>query len=394
MSPLSSFGSMNDEMSDTLVTRAAPLRQWAEKRSCFLFGPRQTGKSSLMRTAFPDVPFYDLLDHREYARLLAAPQRLSEEIPARSRVAVIDEIQRLPDLLNEVHRLIETRGIRFVLSGSSARKLRRGGVNLLGGRARTHFLRPFTRRELGASFDLGRAIRHGLLPPVYLGDEPEEDLAAYVGNYLQQEIAAEGLTRNIPAFGRFLEVAALSNSTVVNFTQIASDAAVPRTTVHEYFEILRDTLIASEVPAFRDTKTRKALASSKWYFFDVGVASHLQGRLVRPRTPEFGPAFETWILHELLCHRDYANGAQVSHWKSRSNFEVDFILGDHTAVEVKGRADVPERDLRGLQALGEEKAVKRLICVSLEPRPRRVGKIEILPWADFLDSLWDGEFRE
>ena len=382
-------------MPDTTVSRLAPLRRWVEKRSCFLFGPRLTGKSSLLRAAFPEregVPYYDLLDHREYARLLAAPHLLGEEIPSRARVVVIDEVQRLPELLNEVHRLIETRGLRFVLSGSSARKLRRGGVNLLGGRARTHFLRPFSQRELGKAFDLGRAIRHGLLPPVYLGDEPEQDLGAYVGNYLQQEIAAEGLTRNIPAFSRFLEVAALSNATVVNFTQIASDAAVPRTTVHEYFEVLRDTLIASEVPAFRGTRSRKALASSKWYFFDVGVASHLQGRLVRPRTPEFGPAFETWILHELLCHRDYANGASVTHWKSRNNFEVDFILGDHTAVEVKGRADVPERDLRGLLAVAEEKSFKRLVCVSLAPRPRRVGRIEILPWADFLDALWEGEF--
>ena len=187
-------------------------------------------------------------------------------------------------------------------------------------------------------------------------------------------------------------MAALSNAAVVNFTQVASDAAVPRTTVHEYFEILRDTLIATEIPAFRDTRSRKALATSKWYFFDVGVASHLQGRLVRTRTPEFGPAFETWILHELLCHRDYAKGAPVTHWKSRNNFEVDFILGDHTAVEVRSRADVSERDLRGLLAVAEEKSFKRLVCVSLAPRPRRVGRIEILPWADFLDALWEGEF--
>lgn len=336
---------------------------------------------------------YDLLDHRDYAKFLAAPHRLGEEIPPSTRLVVIDEVQRLPDLLNEVHRLIETRRIRFVLTGSSARKLRRGGVNLLGGRARTRYLRPFTRGELGERFDLSRAIRHGLLPPIYLGDEPKDDLAAYIGNYLQQEIAAEGLTRNIPAFSRFLEVAALSNATVVNFTQVASDAAVPRTTVHEYFEILRDTLIASEIPAFRETRTRKALASSKWYFFDAGVASALQGRLVKPRTPEFGPAFETYLLHELLSCRDYAGGPDISHWKSRSNLEVDFILGDHTAVEVKGKTSVVERDLRGLRALAEERKMKRLICVSLEDRPRRVDGLQILPYGQFLDGLWAGEFK-
>jgi predicted AAA+ superfamily ATPase len=384
-------------MADTAIVRRAPVAEWAATRSCFIFGPRLTGKSSLLRRHFAGpgatTPMYDLLDHRDYAKFLAAPHRLGEEIPPSARLVVIDEVQRLPELLNEVHRLIETRRIRFVLTGSSARKLRRGGVNLLGGRARTRYLRPFTRGELGEQFDLNRAIQHGLLPPIYLGNEPKDDLAAYIGNYLQQEIAAEGLTRNVPAFSRFLEVAALSNATVVNFTQVASDAAVPRTTVHEYFEILRDTLIASEIPAFRETKTRKALASSKWYFFDAGVASALQGRLVQPRTPEFGPAFETYLLHELLSCRDYAGGPDVSHWKSRSNLEVDFILGDHTAVEVKGKASVVERDLRGLRALAEERKMKRLICVSLEDRPRRVDGLQILPYGQFLDGLWAGEFK-
>lgn len=384
-------------MVDASIIRRAPVAEWAATRSCFIFGPRLTGKSSLLRRLFAgpaNAPMYDLLDHRDYARLLAAPHRLGEEIPPSARLVVIDEVQRLPELLSEVHRLIETRRIRFVLTGSSARKLRRGGVNLLGGRARTRYLRPFTRQELGGRFDLNRAIQHGLLPPIYLGDEPKDDLAAYIGNYLQQEIAAEGLTRNIPGFSRFLEVAARSNATVVNFTQVASDAAVPRTTVHEYFEILKDTLIASEIPAFRETKTRKALASSKWYFFDPGVASALQGRLVTPRTPEFGPAFETYLLHELLSYRDYAGGPEVSHWKSRSNLEVDFILGDHTAVEIKGKTSVVERDLRGLRALAEERRMKRLICVALEDRPRRVGGLQILPYGQFLDALWAGEFND
>ncbi len=389
-------------MTDTSLIRLAPLRAWASEKSHFLFGPRLTGKSSLIRETFvmdggsspsPTVVFYDLLDSRDYGRLLANPHRLSEEIGPKTRQVVIDEVQRLPDLLNEVHRLIETRGIRFLLTGSSARKLRRGGVNLLGGRARTKFLHPFSRQELKGRFDLNRAIRHGLLPPIYLSDTPEDDLAAYVGNYLQQEIAAEGLTRNVPAFSRFLEVAAHSNATIVNFTSVASDAQVPRTTVHEYFEILKDTLILEEIPAFRKSRSRKALASSKWYFFDIGVASHLQGRLVRPRTPEFGPAFETYVLHELLCHRDYAKGQAVSHWRSASGFEVDFVLDDHTAIEVKAKANVSDRELRGLRALGEEKMVKRLLCVSLEPRARYLGDVTILPYGEFLDALWAGEYR-
>ena len=187
-------------------------------------------------------------------------------------------------------------------------------------------------------------------------------------------------------------MAALSNATIANFTNIASDAQVPRTTAHEYFEVLKDTLILHEIQAFQKTKTRKSLASSKWYFFDVGVVSFLQGRLVRPRTPEFGLAFETYILHELICHRDYGKGAPISHWRSASGFEVDFVLGDHTAIEVKGKTNVSVGELKGLRALGEERSLKRLICVSLETRRRRVGEVEVLPYGAFLDALWAGEY--
>jgi predicted AAA+ superfamily ATPase len=187
-------------------------------------------------------------------------------------------------------------------------------------------------------------------------------------------------------------VAALSNATVVNFTQLASDAQVARTTVYEYFDILRDTLILHEVPAWTAAQTRKPLVSSKYYFFDVGVVSSLQGRAVRRGTPEFGPAFETYLLHELVCHRDYASGSAVSHWRSASGFEVHFVLDDHTAIEVKAKANVAPRELRSLRALDEEKKVKRALCVSLEPRRRQVAGISILPWREFLDELWAGAY--
>jgi len=303
---------------------------------------------------------------------------------------VIDEVQRLPEILNEVHRLIEGRGIRFLLTGSSARKLRRGGVNLLGGRARTRHLHPLTYRELGSRFELGRAIARGLLPSIYFSDDPDADLEAYAGAYLQQEILAEGATRNVPAFSRFLRVAAACNATVVNFTAVASDAQVPRTTVYEYFDILRDTLVLHAVPAWTRSSARKPLVSPKYYFFDVGVASWLQGRPVRKGTPEFGAAFETWLLHELVCHRDYAGGAPVSHWRSASGYEVDFVLGDHTAIEVKAKENVGPRELRGLAALAEERPIKHALCISLDPRPRRVGGVRILPYGEFLDALWGG----
>jgi len=375
-----------------LIERFPDLKGWLGKKSHFLFGPRQTGKTFLIRRVLPQVRVYDLLDSSVYLALSQRPARLAEELSPRDKVVVIDEVQRLPDLLNEVHRLIEQRGLRFLLTGSSARKLRRGGVNLLGGRARTRYLHPLTCRELGTHFDLARAIERGLLPSMYFSDDPKADLDAYTGTYLQQEIVAEGATRNVPAFSRFLRVAALCNATLVNFTNVANDAQVPRTTVYEYFEILKDTLLLHEVPAWRLSRKRKPLATSKYYFFDVGVVSALQGRLVKPGTPEFGAAFETWLLHELIAWRDYVSGEAVNYWRSTSGFEVDFILGDHTAIEVKAKDNVAPQDLKSLRALAEEKKLKRYLCVSLEPRLRRVGGVTILPFRQFLDALWDGEF--
>ncbi len=196
----------------------------------------------------------------------------------------------------------------------------------------------------------------------------------------------------MPAFSRFLRVAALCNSTIVNFTNLANDAQVARTTVYEYFEILKDTLIVHELPAWRKSRKRKPLVSSKYYFFDVGVVGALQGRVVRPGTPEFGPAFETYLMHELLTFRDYVSGQPLSYWRSTSGFEVDFIIGDHTAIEVKAKPNVSVQDLRSLVALGEEGLLTRYVCVSLERRARRVGAVTVLPFRQFLDALWDGEY--
>jgi predicted AAA+ superfamily ATPase len=386
-------------MSDTapvddapFVKRAADLRAWLEKKSHFLFGPRQTGKTTWIRHTLPGVRVYDLLDSAVYLSLSQRPGRLAEELLPAEKLVVIDEIQRLPVLLNEVHRLIEGRGVRFLLTGSNARKLRRGGVNLLGGRARTRYLHPLTFHELGPQFDLARAIERGLLPSIYFSDDPKADLDAYTGTYLQQEIVAEGATRNVPAFSRFLRVAAFCNATTVNFTSVANDAQVPRTTVYEYMEILKDTLLIHEVPAWQRSKKRKPLTTSKYFFFDVGVVSALQGRLIRPGTPEFGAAFETWLLHELIAFRDYVSGDVISHWRSSSGFEVDFVLGDHTAIEIKAKEAVSDSDLRSLRALAEERQLKRYLCVSLEPRPRYLSGITVMPWRQFLQALWHREF--
>lgn len=377
----------------TYIPRVLDLSALLEKKSHFLFGPRQTGKTSLVRHTLGGTKVYDLLDTGIYLALSQNPERLAQELKPKDRIVVIDEIQRLPNLLNEVHRLIEERGIRFLLTGSSARKLRRGGVNLLGGRARTKHLHPLTYQELGKHFDLDRAIGRGLLPSIYFSDDPRADLQAYAGSYLQQEIMAEGVTRNLPAFSRFLRVAAQCNSQIVNFTSLANDAQVPRTTVYEYFDILKDTLILHELPAWRKSKKRKPLASSKYYFFDVGIVSLLQGREFLPGTPEFGEAFETFLLHELTSYSDYISGEPLSYWRSTSGYEVDFIIADHTAIEVKAKRNISPSDLKALRALAEENRLRRYLCVSLEPRQRKIDEISVLPYNDFLEGLWSGKYK-
>jgi len=374
------------------VPRLLNLEELLRQKSHFLFGPRQTGKTFLARRMLKNARFYDLLDSSTYLALSQNPGRIAEEVSSLDRIVVIDEIQRIPGLLNEVHRLIEERGIRFLLTGSSTRKLRRGGVNLLGGRARTRHLHPLTYRELKGGFDLNRVIESGLLPSIYFSDNPGADLKAYAGTYLQQEIVAEGAARNIPAFSRFLGVAAFCNATIVNFTNVANDAQVARTTVYEYFGILKDTFLLHELPAWRQSKKRKPIASSKYYFFDVGILATLQGREFRPRTPEFGEAFETYLMHELICYRDYVSEEPLSYWRSTSGFEVDFIIGDHTAIEVKAKQNLSPVDLKSLNALSEEKKLKRYLCVSMEPRRRRIGDVIVLPYKEFLEELWGGGY--
>ncbi len=374
------------------IPRILSLDKLLREKSHFLLGPRQTGKTSLVSNTLKGVRVFDLLDSRVFLEMSRDHSRLESELTPGDRFVVIDEIQRLPSLLHEVHRLIEKRKIRFLLTGSSARKLRHGGVNLLGGRARVQHLHPFTRRELGKHFKLDRALAAGLLPPIYFSENPAADLEAYAGLYLQQEVVAEGATRNVPAFSRFLKVAAFCNGTIVNFTNVGNDAQVPRTTVYEYFDILKDTLITHELPAWKRSVKRKPLVSSKYYFFDVGVVAALQGRKFTPGTTEYGEAFETYIAHELRAYTDYLSGESLHYWKSASGYEVDFIIGDHTAIEVKAKGTISPHDIKSLTALSEEKKLKKYLCVCLESRPRRIGKIQIVPYGDFLDGLWEGEY--
>lgn len=374
------------------IDRKLDIASVLAKKSCFLFGPRQCGKSSLVRKTLPDAHILDLLSGDTYTRLSRNPGYI-EEICRDSRPIVIDEIQKLPILLDEVHRLIETKGMKFLLTGSSARKLRKSGVNLLGGRARVRHLHPFSAAELGDKFNLDYALNNGLIPGIWDSDDPEEDLAGYVSLYLEQEIMAEGATRNLPAFSRFLEVAALSNGEQINYQSISSDAQVPRSTIQEYFKILKDTLIATEVPVWKKGRSRKTVETSKFYLFDTGVTRRLQGRksIVRG-TPEYGYAFESWIMHELsayisACRRD----SEISYWRTRTNLEVDFIVNGEIAIETKTTRNVVRDDLKGLRAIAEEGNFRQRIVVSDEPLEREVEGVLILPWRVFIDRLWAGE---
>ncbi len=299
----------------------------------------------------------------------------------------------MPELLNEVHNLIVSHSIPFILCGSSARKLKRGGGNLLGGRALRYELFPLVSHEI-PDFDLIRALNHGLIPRHYAADNPKQMVQAYVGDYLTNEIAAEALTRNIPAFGRFLEAAAFSNGEIINYQNIASDCGVSSPTVKEYFQILEDTLIARIVASFRKRPKRRVIHAPKFFFFDVGLANFLLKRnSIAYRSEAFGKAFEHFIFQELMAHSHYSGIAYPLHyWRTASQLEVDFILADgEVAVEIKGVEQVAASHLKGLKAFCEEYHPRSALVVSLDPRPRKVGNITILPWQMFLEKLWSGK---
>ncbi|MYN66794.1 MAG: ATP-binding protein [Acidobacteria bacterium] len=378
------------------VPRCLDLARLLARRSVFLFGPRQTGKSTYVRRQLAGTVelSFSLLDQGLLTDVLADPTRIRKEIAARDlrdTVICIDEIQKCPALMDEVHLMIEERGIRFLLTGSSARALKRKGVNMLGGRGSDRVMHPFSWFELGKRFSLDRAINHGLLPPHYLSDDPDEGLASYVDRYLTEEIAAEGLARNLPRFARFLQTAATTNAQMLNYSNVARDAQVPRQTVVQWYEVLRDTLIAFELPAWSRTVKRKAIETAKFYFFDTGVVRALR-RLppVSEASADFGEFFEHLVFLELRAWIDYRRPrTPLAYWRSRSGYEVDFILDDRIAIEVKATRRVQQKHLRSLRALDDERLIERPIVVCREERPRIENGIEIWPLEFFLAALWN-----
>lgn len=374
-----------------MYTRQLDLVDLVKHRSAFLLGPRMTGKSTLARTQLPNAHVFDLLDAETFSRLAREPRLLGQEAAAESTI-VIDEVQRLPGLLNEVHRLIEREQRRFLLTGSSARKLRRGAVNLLGGRAWEASLLPLTWAEI-PNFDLLRYLNRGGLPAIYDSDVYARDLRSYVSLYLREEVAAEALTRNLPAFARFMDAIGLCNGEELNHHSLASDVGIPVSTLNNYLEILSDTLIGFSLPGFTKTKKRKSIARAKYFLFDVGVTGALAERgEIRARSELFGRAFEHFIVQEVRAYNLYRDrNATLAYWRSTSQFEVDLVVGTKLAIEVKATNLVVDKHLSGLRALGEENIFSDRIVVSQDPRPRLIEpSLRVLPWQVFLKELWDG----
>ena len=371
-----------------------------QKQSAFLWGPRKTGKTTYLKKHFPDSLIFDFLKTDFFIEVSKNPAILRERILAKDKNAlkhpiILDEVQKVPQVLDEVHWLIENKGLRFILCGSSARKLRRGHVNLLGGRAWRYEMFPLVTAEL-KNINLLHALNHGMVPTHYLQDDQEckKSLKAYMQDYLKEEVFAEGLTRNIPAFSRFFDAFGYSHGELTNYSNIARDCGVDSKTVKEYYQILIDTLLAVRIDPFKKRQSRSIITKApKYYLFDVGVANYLRKlHLEEERGEEFGRAFEHFLLMEILAYRSYSGqDFTINFWRTKTGLEIDFILArGEIAIEIKGANRIDKRDLNALVAFAEEYSPKRNFVVCNEKEKRLHGKIEILPWNNFLQELWAG----
>ena len=363
--------------------------------SLFLWGARQVGKTTLLEQLFPQARYYDLLQASEFERLLRQPSLLSEELATMKEgdLVIIDEIQKVPQLLDEVHSLIHRKKIRFILSGSSPRKLIRSGANLLGGRALKKTLFPLVSAEI-PDFDLIKAVNNGMIPRHYLVNNPWERFRAYIGVYLNEEIREEALSRNLKSFTRFLEIAAISNGEMIVYKNISQDCGIDYRTVKDYFEILNDTLIGYLIPGFTSTLKRRAIQTPKFYFFDVGIANYLLNRKnVQSGSEAFGHSFEHLIIQELIAYLGYTQSLEkLTYWRTSSGYEVDAIIGEgRIAIEIKSTDEVKTRHLKGLKALLEDFPQAKTIIVSFDKYPRILNGVEISPAEQFLKALWNSE---
>ena len=370
-------------------------------KSAFLWGPRKTGKTTYFKNRFPDSLIYDFLKTDLFIEYSKNPSRLREELLAKNEKLLknpilLDEVQKIPQILDEVQWLIENKRLSFVLCGSSARKLKKGKANLLGGRAWRYEMFPLVTAEL-KNFELLRILNHGLVPSHYLDREEDvkKSLKAYVQDYLKEEVFNEGLARNIPAFSRFFDVVGYSHGELINYSNIARECAIDSKTVREYYQILVDTLLGLFIEPFKKRQSRQVITKApKFYMFDVGIAGIMTKRRVEEERGElFGRAFEHFILTEITAHRSYRElDHEIRFWRTKSGLEVDFILGaGEVAIEVKGTSALDKTDLRSLNAFIEEYSPKKALVVCNEKTERIIGKIRILPWRKFLEELWDGK---
>lgn len=361
----------------------------------FLFGARQTGKSTLLKERFKGAVYYDLLNPNVRRAFRQNPNSLWEALqdkPAGTLV-IVDEIQKVPELLDVVHSLMVDRGLFFILSGSSARKLKRSGANTLGGRAIPETLYPLVWPEV-TDFQIDRAVQNGMIPRHYMVEDATKRLSGYVKVYLDEEIREEGEVRELDAFERFMEVAAISDGEMLNYSNIAFDCGVSAKTVKSYFQILYDTLIGYEIPAFRKEIKRKIRRAPRFYYFDVGLANYLMGRHNLKRgTDDYGHAFEHLVMQEIIAYKGYNDKRDIiSYWHTYDKKEVDVVIGDaKVAIEIKSTERVETKHKKGLKAFKEEHPDCRLMLVSLDPITRKSGDKELVYVLDFLKMLWNGQ---
>ncbi len=367
-----------------------------ENNAFFLWGPRKSGKTTYLREKYPDALWFDLLDTRLQYEFALHPYKLRETILAtHPALAIIDEVQKAPKLLDEIHWCLENTSTKFILCGSSAKSLKRGAANLLGGRAWRYEMYPLTSLEI-PNFDLNRALNHGLLPQHYLSNKPDPFLKGYVLEYLHEEVQKEASVRNVMAFERFLDMVAKTHGQLINYANIARDCGVSAPTVRSYFQILEETLLGFRLSPWAESKSRKLIETEKFYLFDVGLVRSLLGlTVIEPGTDVYGRAFEHFILQEIRAYLAYKeNPLKLSYWRTTSQFEVDIIVGNmDLAIECKATRDVRSSTLKGLAVLQHEEVVKQSLVISLESKPRKLlNGILILPYSQFLKELWEGQW--
>ena len=360
----------------------------------FLFGGRQVGKSTLLKERFPKAVYFDLLNSELRNRFRQHPEVFRESLLRypQETLVIVDEIQKVPDLLDEVHWLMVNRGLFFILSGSSARKLKKGGANNLGGRAIPETLFPLVSAEI-PDYNLERAVQNGMIPRHYMVANARNRLKSYIELYLKDEIIEEAVVQNVDDFVRFLEVAAISDGEMLNYESVASDCGVSANTVKAYYKILCDTLLGFEVPAYSKVIKRKLAKASRFYFFDVGIANYLTGRHhLAPKTPEYGHAFEHLVMQEIAAYLGYSNSEEkLTYWHTYDNQEVDAVIGDaRVAIEIKSTDSVQASHKKGLAEFAKEHPNVRQILVSRDRVTRRSGDIDLYYVTDFFKELWEG----